>query len=163
VTTTSSVPVVFAHQSDVRRNQPNSVHFSSFTDVRYLSIEQCKLVGGSMNLSEPCPDKSDQSCQISCKDPRQANVCVRLTSLLVDGSPCGMCLSGSWCLVEFADMAFFLLGYGGTCISGRCQSAGFIETAKVSVLGMRSTTSEPTFLSSPTRLGMCPTSRSPFP
>lgn len=71
--------------------------------------EQCKLVGGSMNLSEPCPDKSDQSCQISCKDPRQSNVCVRLTSLLVDGSLCG---------------------YGGTCISGRCQSAGFIETAK---------------------------------
>ncbi|TFK19898.1 zinc metalloprotease [Coprinopsis marcescibilis] len=71
--------------------------------------EQCRTVGATMNLSEPCPDRSDRSCQISCQDPERSNACLRLTSLLVDGSPCG---------------------FGGSCVKGQCQSANFIETAK---------------------------------
>lgn len=52
---------------------------------------QCQMVGSGMNLTRACPDRSDQSCQISCQDPVQSNVCVTLRALLVDGSPCGMC------------------------------------------------------------------------
>jgi len=62
-----------------------------------------------MGLKASCPDRNDQSCQISCQDPNNAGACIRLTSLLVDGSPCG---------------------FGGTCIAGKCQAAGFLDTAK---------------------------------
>ncbi|KAF9529466.1 zinc metalloprotease [Crepidotus variabilis] len=73
--------------------------------------QQCKTVGASLNLTQACPDKSDQSCQISCLDPNpgRPNSCVQLTSLLVDGSPCG---------------------FGGTCLAGKCQAAGLLDTAK---------------------------------
>lgn len=71
--------------------------------------QQCQMVGASLGLSQACPDRSDQSCQISCQDPNNTNACVRLTSLLVDGSPCG---------------------YGGSCLAGKCQAAGFLDTAK---------------------------------
>jgi len=70
---------------------------------------QCQTVGASMGLQAACPDHSDQSCQISCQDPTNSQACIRLTSLLIDGSPCG---------------------FGGTCMSGNCQSAGFLDTAK---------------------------------
>ncbi|KAF9480428.1 zinc metalloprotease [Pholiota conissans] len=70
---------------------------------------QCQTVGASMGLQKACPDQNDQSCQISCQDPSNSGACIRLTSLLIDGSPCG---------------------FGGTCISGKCQSAGFLDTAK---------------------------------
>ena len=52
---------------------------------------QCQTVGASMGLQAACPDHSDQSCQISCQDPTNSQACIRLTSLLIDGSPCGMC------------------------------------------------------------------------
>ncbi|TEB34929.1 zinc metalloprotease [Coprinellus micaceus] len=71
--------------------------------------EQCSMVGSGMNLTRACPDRSDQSCQISCQDPRQANVCITLKALVVDGSPCG---------------------YGGYCQQGKCASGGVWETVK---------------------------------
>ncbi|KIM48454.1 hypothetical protein M413DRAFT_440195 [Hebeloma cylindrosporum] len=71
--------------------------------------QQCQNVGASMGLKSACPDRNDQSCQISCQDPTNSAACIRLTSLLIDGSPCG---------------------FGGTCLSGKCQSAGFLDTAK---------------------------------
>jgi hypothetical protein len=71
--------------------------------------QQCQNVGASMGLKQACPAKNDKSCQISCQDPSNAGACIRLTSLLVDGSPCG---------------------YAGTCIKGSCQAASFLETAK---------------------------------
>ncbi|KAF8168348.1 zinc metalloprotease [Crassisporium funariophilum] len=71
--------------------------------------QQCQNVGASMGLKAACPDRNDQSCQISCQDPTNSGACIRLTSLLIDGSPCG---------------------FGGTCLTGKCQAAGFLDTAK---------------------------------
>ncbi|PPQ90437.1 hypothetical protein CVT25_014955 [Psilocybe cyanescens] len=71
--------------------------------------QQCQSVGASMGLKAACPDRNDQSCQISCQDPTNSGACIRLTSLLIDGSPCG---------------------YAGTCLAGKCQSADFLDTAK---------------------------------
>ncbi|KAJ7771946.1 zinc metalloprotease, partial [Mycena maculata] len=70
---------------------------------------QCQQLGASMNLTSGCPNQSSATCQVSCQDPTQANQCILLTALLVDGSPCG---------------------YGGVCATGKCQSAGLITTAK---------------------------------
>lgn len=70
--------------------------------------QQCQTVGASLGLKEACPSR-DNSCQVSCQDPKQANACVLLQALLVDGSPCG---------------------YGGTCVSGECKSGNFLDTAK---------------------------------
>ncbi|CAL1697050.1 unnamed protein product [Somion occarium] len=71
--------------------------------------KQCQTVGASMNLSRACNSQNDRSCQVSCQDPRVFNQCVILQSTLIDGSPCG---------------------YGGTCVSGNCQSGSFLDTAK---------------------------------
>ncbi|KAF5313985.1 hypothetical protein D9611_006909 [Ephemerocybe angulata] len=71
--------------------------------------EQCKAVGSSMNLTQACPVTSDQSCQISCKDPTTPNFCITLKALLVDGSPCG---------------------YGGSCAQGKCKSGPLLDTIK---------------------------------
>lgn len=70
---------------------------------------QCQMIGGSMGLKEGCPNRSDDSCQVSCKDPNVPNQCRVLSAMLVDGSPCG---------------------FGGTCAGGKCQSAGALDTAK---------------------------------
>ncbi|KAJ7139500.1 Metallo-peptidase family M12-domain-containing protein [Mycena epipterygia] len=70
---------------------------------------QCQQLGASMNLTTQCPNHSSNTCQVSCQDPTQANQCILLTALLVDGSPCGL---------------------GGICASGACQSSGLISTAK---------------------------------
>jgi len=70
---------------------------------------QCQTLGASMNLTKECPNQSSNTCQVSCQDPTQANQCILLTALLIDGSPCG---------------------YGGVCASGKCQSSGLISTAK---------------------------------
>ncbi|KAF5377173.1 hypothetical protein D9615_006432 [Tricholomella constricta] len=70
---------------------------------------QCQTIGASMGLKQACPNRNDNTCQVSCQDPKKANQCILLTSLLIDGSSCG---------------------YGGTCIAGKCQSAGFLDTAK---------------------------------
>jgi hypothetical protein len=70
---------------------------------------QCQSVGASMGLRDACPIKGDVSCLISCQNPNATNQCIQLTSLLVDGSPCG---------------------YGGSCLSGKCQSADLLDTAK---------------------------------
>ncbi|KAH8101428.1 Metallo-peptidase family M12-domain-containing protein [Cristinia sonorae] len=71
--------------------------------------KQCQIVGASMNLKKACPNQNDKSCQVSCQDPSVANQCIILQSALVDGSPCG---------------------YGGTCVSGNCQTGSFLDTAK---------------------------------
>ncbi|KAH0590161.1 hypothetical protein H2248_000335 [Termitomyces sp. 'cryptogamus'] len=70
---------------------------------------QCQTIGASMGLKEACPSRNDKTCQVSCQDPNQANQCVILTSLLIDGSPCG---------------------YGGMCRAGTCQTGSFFDTAK---------------------------------
>ncbi|KAJ7630404.1 zinc metalloprotease [Roridomyces roridus] len=70
---------------------------------------QCQQLGSSMNLTRACPSQSSDSCQVSCQDPTQANQCILLSAMLVDGSPCG---------------------YGGVCASAKCQSSGLISTAK---------------------------------
>ncbi|KAF8887708.1 Metallo-peptidase family M12-domain-containing protein [Infundibulicybe gibba] len=69
---------------------------------------QCQTIGASMNLTTGCSSRNDQSCQVSCQDPR-SNGCILLSAPLIEGSPCG---------------------FGGTCVSGKCQSAGFLDTAK---------------------------------
>ncbi|KAG7450771.1 uncharacterized protein BT62DRAFT_943672 [Guyanagaster necrorhizus] len=70
---------------------------------------QCQTAGASMNLTTACSNRNDQTCQISCQNPSNSNQCVLLSSLLIDGSPCG---------------------YGGMCQSGTCQSGSALDTAK---------------------------------
>jgi len=98
-----------------------------------------------MGLKQACPAKNDKSCQISCQDPTNAGACIRLTSLLVDGSPCGALFYPlplqAWKAIPILAMIapqnitdgllFALIGYAGTCIKGSCQAASFLETAKV--------------------------------
>jgi len=72
-------------------------------------VVQCQTIGASMGLKQACPNRNDNSCQVSCQDPTRSNQCILLTSLLIDGSSCG---------------------YGGTCVAGKCQSASFLDTAK---------------------------------
>jgi len=68
---------------------------------------QCQSAGSTLGLTRACPGKNDRSCQVSCQDPITANQCVVLQTQLVDGSPCG---------------------YGGTCLSGSCQSGSAWDT-----------------------------------
>jgi len=70
---------------------------------------QCQKLGASMNLQAACPKQNDQTCMVSCQDPKTPNQCVVLDSLLIDGSPCG---------------------YSGTCHNGTCQTGGILNTAK---------------------------------
>lgn len=50
---------------------------------------QCQTIGGSMGLTQACPNRSDNSCQVSCQDPSVPNQCRILSAVLIDGSPCG--------------------------------------------------------------------------
>lgn len=43
-----------------------------------------------MGLKQACPNRGDNTCQVSCQDPARANQCILLSSLLIDGSSCGM-------------------------------------------------------------------------
>ncbi|KAH9982188.1 Metallo-peptidase family M12-domain-containing protein [Lactifluus volemus] len=70
---------------------------------------QCKQLGTSLNLTAACPNRNDQTCQVSCQDPTNPSQCMVLNTLLIDGSPCG---------------------YAGTCQNGTCQSTSFLRTAK---------------------------------
>ncbi|KIJ39868.1 hypothetical protein M422DRAFT_60640 [Sphaerobolus stellatus SS14] len=70
---------------------------------------QCATVGASMELSKACDSKGDTSCQVSCQDPDDSSRCLVLQAQLIDGSPCG---------------------YGGMCMSGKCQSGTLFDTAK---------------------------------
>ncbi|KAF9263096.1 hypothetical protein L218DRAFT_928310 [Marasmius fiardii PR-910] len=70
---------------------------------------QCQSVGASMGLKTGCQNRGDNTCRISCQDPSKSNSCILLSSLLIDGSPCG---------------------YGGSCISGTCQAGSLLDTAK---------------------------------
>lgn len=83
-----------------------------------------------MGLKEACPNRSDNSCQVSCKDPNVPNQCRILSALLVDGSPCGVypSLDQSYSTL----IGYFMpAGFGGTCAGGKCQPAGALATAKV--------------------------------
>lgn len=62
--------------------------------------EQCRKSGASLNLTEACDSRDDQSCYVTCKDPLVANQCTILQTVLIDGSPCG---------------------YGGHCYNGTCS------------------------------------------
>ncbi|KAH8834846.1 zinc metalloprotease [Flagelloscypha sp. PMI_526] len=70
--------------------------------------EQCKTLGAAMGLQNVCPNRSDNTCQVSCQDPKKPNSCFVLNSLLVDGSPCG---------------------FGGSCVNGKCQAGSLLDTA----------------------------------
>jgi len=70
---------------------------------------QCRTIGAAMGLRDACPDRGDNSCEVSCQDPQTSNQCIRLQANLIDGSPCG---------------------FGGTCSAGRCQATSPIATAK---------------------------------
>ncbi|KAF8895037.1 Metallo-peptidase family M12-domain-containing protein [Gymnopilus junonius] len=74
------------------------------------SVAPMSEVGASMGLKAACPEQNDQSCQISCQDPTNAGACIRLTSLLIEDLP--------------------VVRFGGTCLAGKCQSAGILDTAK---------------------------------
>ena len=52
---------------------------------------QCQTVGASIGLQAACSNHNDQTCQILCQDPTNSQECIQLTSLLIDGSPCGRC------------------------------------------------------------------------
>ncbi|KAK0478151.1 hypothetical protein IW261DRAFT_1482183 [Armillaria novae-zelandiae] len=54
-----------------------------------------------MNLTTGCSNRNDQTCQISCQDPSNSNQCVLLSSLLIDGSPCGMCVVFHWARIAY--------------------------------------------------------------
>jgi hypothetical protein len=54
-----------------------------------LSV-QCQTIGASMGLKQACPNRGDNTCQVSCQDPNKSNQCILLSSLLIDGSSCGM-------------------------------------------------------------------------
>uniref|UniRef100_A0A0W0FZ96 Disintegrin and metalloproteinase domain-containing protein B n=1 Tax=Moniliophthora roreri TaxID=221103 RepID=A0A0W0FZ96_MONRR len=64
---------------------------------------QCRQIGASLNLTRACP-QADKSCQVTCQDPSNSNSCVRLSSMLADGSECGFggfcekgsCNEGNW-------------------------------------------------------------------
>lgn len=88
-----------------------------------------------MGLSEGCPSHSDNSCQVSCKDPNVPNTCRILTALLIDGSPCGKSFSANFVfhpsVVVERHSKSITAGFGGTCVGGKCQSGGALDTAKV--------------------------------
>jgi hypothetical protein len=86
------------------------VHARSFLSSQSF-LEQCQMVGMSMNLTRACPTRSNRGCQISCQSPRDPTACVILQAQLVDGSPCG---------------------YGGTCTQGNCEAGPILDTVKVS-------------------------------
>lgn len=66
---------------------------------------QCQMIGGSMNLSQACPNH-DTSCQVSCQDPNSPNQCRTLSALLVDGSPCGKSTSTVLTIIPLVSSGF---------------------------------------------------------
>ena len=72
--------------------------------------QQCRTVGASLGLQQACP-QAQQTCQISCEDPKNPTQCIVLNSQLVVGSPCG---------------------FGGTCdLNGNCQAGTLLDTVIV--------------------------------
>ncbi|KAG7093935.1 hypothetical protein E1B28_007569 [Marasmius oreades] len=69
---------------------------------------QCQQVGASLGLQQACP-QSQNSCELTCQNPNSSNSCVRLSSLMIDGSPCGL---------------------AGTCQNGQCKSGNWLDAAK---------------------------------
>ncbi|KAF9259896.1 hypothetical protein L218DRAFT_907767 [Marasmius fiardii PR-910] len=70
--------------------------------------KQCQSQGASMNLTEECR-QPQTTCELVCQDPKSSNTCVKLQTLMIDGSPCG---------------------FAGTCRSGKCEAGSWFETAK---------------------------------
>ncbi|GMK53918.1 hypothetical protein CspeluHIS016_0105040 [Cutaneotrichosporon spelunceum] len=68
--------------------------------------EQCLKAGASLNLTQACDARDDQSCYVTCKDPKVANQCTILQTVLINGSPCG---------------------YGGHCYNGTCSPGSWQE------------------------------------
>ncbi|KAF9269036.1 zinc metalloprotease [Marasmius fiardii PR-910] len=69
---------------------------------------QCQSVGASMGLREACP-QSQNTCELTCQNPNATNSCIRLSSPMIDGSPCGL---------------------AGTCVGGQCRSGNWLDAAK---------------------------------
>ena len=95
-------------------------------------VEQCQTVGASMGLKNACP-RNENNCRISCQDPTKSNSCVVLSSLLVDGSPCGAFTQLDLIYLLRTESLTGPIGFGGTCSSGTCQAGSLLETAKVLV------------------------------
>ncbi|KAL0067913.1 hypothetical protein AAF712_005081 [Marasmius tenuissimus] len=68
--------------------------------------KQCQSQGSSMGLKEACKQPQG-TCELVCQDPKSSNSCVKLSTLMVDGSPCG---------------------YAGTCENGQCKNASWTKT-----------------------------------
>lgn len=79
---------------------------SGICTSRDLQCQQ-QSTGTSLNLQEACPANADNSCSVSCKDPRSSNSCVILQQSFVDGTSCG---------------------YGGRCEGGDCKSGSWQDT-----------------------------------
>jgi hypothetical protein len=59
------------------------------------------------NFTQACPLNADNSCSVSCRDPRQINACAVLQQNFIDGTECG---------------------YGGFCEGGDCKSGSWQAT-----------------------------------
>ncbi|KAI8090415.1 Metallo-peptidase family M12-domain-containing protein [Thamnidium elegans] len=70
--------------------------------------QQCMARGLRQNISEQCSFQQD-SCLISCTDPKDARNCLMLSGMFLDGTECGL---------------------AGFCEKGECISTGALNTIK---------------------------------
>lgn len=70
--------------------------------------QQCMARGLRQNISEQCSFQQD-SCLISCTDPKDSRNCLMLSGMFLDGTECGL---------------------AGFCEKGSCISTGALNTIK---------------------------------
>lgn len=70
--------------------------------------QQCMARGLRQNISEQCSFQQD-SCLISCTDPKDSRNCLMLSGMFLDGTECGL---------------------AGFCEKGNCISTGVLNTIK---------------------------------
>lgn len=70
--------------------------------------QQCMARGLRQNISEQCSFQQD-SCLISCTDPKDSRNCLMLSGMFLDGTECGL---------------------AGFCEKGNCMSTGALNTIK---------------------------------
>ncbi|KAI7887863.1 Metallo-peptidase family M12-domain-containing protein, partial [Mucor mucedo] len=70
--------------------------------------QQCMARGLRQNISEQCSFQQD-SCLISCTDPKDARNCLMLSGMFLDGTECGL---------------------AGFCEKGSCKGTGALNTIK---------------------------------
>ncbi|KAG7096434.1 hypothetical protein E1B28_003871 [Marasmius oreades] len=70
--------------------------------------KQCQSQGASMNLTDGCR-QPQSTCELVCQDPKSSNSCIKLSTLMIEGSPCG---------------------FAGTCKGGKCEAGGWFQTVQ---------------------------------